>query len=133
MSDITRGSCCCGAVKFQFEGKPGFRAQCFCRKCQYFAAGGPQTFIMVEKANFKLTEGELSSFSYQADSGNSVLKEFCGKCGVQMFSHVESFPQGIAIVAGTLEDPSKFPPRSVNWTQAAPAWAHFNPDIPQNP
>jgi hypothetical protein len=86
---------------------------------------------MVPKASFTRNKGKTTRFSTEADSGNTVIKEFCSTCGTPLFSHVEMFPDSVAINMGALEDPSRFPPKSSNWTRSAPAWAQFNPDLKQ--
>jgi hypothetical protein len=76
-------------------------------------------------------EGELSDYCNTADSGNSMHRRFCPKCGTHLFSEAEARPHLIFVRAGTLDDPEIARPAMTIWTSAAPTWACFDPAIPR--
>lgn len=48
-----------------------------------------------------------------------------------MFSEAEPRPQQIVVRVGALDDPGQARPAGIIWTKSAPAWAAFDPDLPQ--
>ena len=131
MTEIITGGCYCGATRYQFTDRPKIRAQCYCRDCQYFYAGGPQTLIIVNQATFSLTQGTTRTFTLKSEAGNKVIKHFCNTCFTPIYSEIVEPPDSLVISAGSLDDPNAFPPKSSIWTKSAPNWAAINPDLPK--
>lgn len=124
------GGCLCGAVRFTVTAQPVLARTCWCRLCQHIGAGGP-TVNVVFPAEAVRIEGETRDFTSTADSGNSMHRRFCVQCGSHLFSTAESRPQVIVIRAGALDDPETARPSMTIWTESAPSWACFDPDLPQ--
>ena len=124
------GGCLCGAVRYAASAAPLTARICWCRVCQYFAAGNGSLNAVFARDSLTIT-GALSRWSSLADSGNHMRRSFCPKCGVQLFSEAEERPQLIIVRAGTLDDPSRVRPEGMIWTASAPAWAYLDPKLPQ--
>lgn len=125
-----KGGCLCGAVRYAARGEPvGVRA-CWCRVCQYFAAGNATINVVFPTESFSIT-GELRDYPSTADSGNRMHRRFCPACGVHLFSEAEVRPQLIIVRAGTLDDPAIAVPQAVIWTASAPPWARIDPALQQ--
>src|SRR3546814_17148177 len=62
-----------------------------------------------------------------------MRRGFCPECGTPLFSLAESRPHLSFIRAGALDDPDLLAPQAVIWTDAAPDWAHLDPDLPPSP
>lgn len=122
--------CLCGAVRITVDAEPIAARQCWCRLCQYLAAGNA-TVNVVFPANAVQVEGEVRWYRSVADSGNAMRRGFCPECGTQIFSASDARPNLMIIRAGTLDDPGLLAPQSTIWTAAAPDWAHIDPDLPQ--
>ena len=58
-------------------------------------------------------------------------RTFCPDCGTPVFSEAEPRPNIIIIRAGTLDDPEIGKPTGAIWTDSAPTWACFDPDMPK--
>jgi hypothetical protein len=126
------GGCFCGAVRYRIDAPVrGVRA-CYCRKCQYMGAGGPNYVAMAAKAAFQITRGEPRRHSAPADSGNDVARLFCGDCGTYLWSDSPAYDV-YPVRVGTLDDPSGMIPQVQIWTEAAQPWHHIDPDIPAHP
>lgn len=123
------GGCLCGAVRYETSAKPLMTRACWCRTCQYYAAGNA-TVNMVFKADAITIIGNLSDYASTADSGNSVHRKFCPHCGVQVISSAEQRPNFLVVRAGTLDDASQVQPEALIWTSSAPKWAYLDPSIP---
>ena len=124
MTPIT-GRCYCGAIRFRFAEPPVAARACWCRDCQYLAAGNASVNVMFARAGLTL-EGEPADYVSTADSGNTMHRRFCPTCGTHLFSEAESRPEVIVVRAGTLDDPGLARPSRYIWTASAPDWGHVD-------
>src|SRR5262245_55274861 len=95
------GGCLCRAVRYRATAAPIITRMCWCRDCQYFAAGNATVNVCFQTKSFTI-EGALSDYRSIADSGNVMHRRFCPKCGTPLFSEAESRPHLIFVRAGTL-------------------------------
>jgi hypothetical protein len=126
------GGCLCRAVRFSIAAAPLTARSCWCRLCQYLAAGNATVNVVFPSAALSVT-GATTDFASIADSGNHMHRRFCPTCGTAMFSASESRPNWVIVRAGTLDDPTLAPPQMTIWTAAAPTWACFDALLPQFP
>lgn len=123
------GGCLCGAVRYTIDAKPIATRVCWCRLCQYLGAGSGTVNTAFPTAAVEI-EGELRDYQSTADSGNIMHRQFCPRCGTQLFSAAEIRPQLVFVRAGTLDDPEIAEPQATIWAAAAPSWAVIDLDIP---
>ena len=83
--------------------------------------------LIVPKAGFKLTKGELKHFEVTADSGGKASRGFCANCGAPILSLVSSMPDVAVVKAGSLDDPTKFAPGANVYMSSAQPWAPVGP------
>lgn len=124
------GGCLCGAVRYSSTSKPILSRTCWCRVCQYLSAGGGTVNAGFVKADVTVT-GDLSDYESVADSGNTMHRKFCPKCGTQMFSEAEVRPNVLVIRTGTLDNPEEGAPQVTIWTKMAPSWACISETLPK--
>lgn len=126
------GGCLCGAVRIMIDAEPMAARQCWCRLCQYLGAGSGTVNVVFPTDAVTIT-GDVRWHASIADSGNAMRRGFCPQCGTPIFSMAESRPYQTIIRAGALDDPGLIGPQAVIWTDAAPTWAHHDPDLPHYP
>jgi len=124
------GGCLCKAVRYKVTAAPIATRMCWCRVCQYLAAGNA-TVNTCFPTNAITIEGELTDYRSIADSGNVMHRRFCSKCGTPMFSEAESRPHLIFVRSGTLDDAEVAQPAATIWVSSAPSWACINEDLPR--
>jgi hypothetical protein len=126
------GGCLCGQVRFSIEAEPIGARMCWCRDCQRIASGSATVNVLFPEEAVRFT-GEITAIERTADSGNTVERGFCPKCGSQMYSRTIN-PGGapIRIRAGTLDDPELMAPQAIIWTDSAPSWAVLDPALPHH-
>lgn len=123
------GGCRCGKVRWESSEPPIVTRVCWCRDCQYFAAGNATVNACFRTAALKLI-GETTDFVSVADSGNRMHRRFCPSCGTPLFSEAESRPHLIFVRVGSFDDPNLANPAMTIWTASAPPWAAIDRGLP---
>jgi hypothetical protein len=123
------GRCFCGAVRFQFDRPPIRTSACWCRDCQYLSAGNASINAIFATAGFERT-GEISTYVSTADSGSTMRRSFCPKCGTPLFSESTDRPDVMVVRGGALDDPELARPARFIWTASAPSWGYVDASLP---
>lgn len=105
---------------------------CWCRDCQYFAAGSGTVNVVYPAASLEV-EGEIREIVSTAESGNTMRRHFCPNCGTPLFSASDARPHLVIVRAGALDDPSAIKPSMTIWTDSAPPYACIDASIPSTP
>lgn len=121
------GSCLCGTVSWQFDGKMGSMTHCHCSMCRK-AHGAPfATYVDTETEHFSWLSGEDCIVPYAASP--EYVRAFCGNCG-----SVVSWSTGkesIAIPVGCLDnDPGIRPTEHIFVDSKAP-WHVIEDELPK--
>lgn len=124
------GRCYCGDIHFEAEGDVGARLQCHCRECQFLTGGGPNVTMAMPKAGFRITQGATTAFT-RTDFENPVTREFCARCGTQVFTRSPRMPEHVMLKVGTFDDPAMFeqPSAAIYLSEAQPFHA-VPPGVP---
>jgi hypothetical protein len=123
------GGCRCGAVRYTASAEPIATRVCWCRDCQFFAAGNATVNLVFSAASVSIT-GPLRDYCSRADSGNQMHRQFCSECGTPVTSASEARPHLIILRAGTLDNPEIARPSLTIWTDSAPSWACIDQAVP---
>ena len=95
-----KGSCCCGAVRFEIAGQPSMMGTCHCTRCR---KAGASVFVFVEKEQLLWISGRDRIARYQPAPPYKYERCFCGTCGTalgELTSENDSFP----IAANAFDD-----------------------------
>ncbi|MGH6785779.1 MAG: GFA family protein [Novosphingobium sp.] len=126
------GQCLCGAVTLAIESDPIGARTCWCRDCQKFAGGNGTTNAFF-RADSIAHAGELSWYESTAASGNTTWRAFCPTCGSHVFTKGSGAPQLCGVRVSMFDDSDLIAPQAVIWTESAPKWAAFDPNLPHFP
>ena len=122
------GGCNCGSVRYALRGKTLGVAACHCTSCRR-QSGSAYSVNLVVLANAMDVQGELSSYTdTDTESGQPVIREFCGQCGSPIRSRPTASPAIVVVKVGTLDAPDAFAPKVHIWTRSAVAWAAIPDD-----
>lgn len=116
------GGCLCGAVRYEFGGRPRIAVTCHCRACQHVSDGASTYVMIVTRSDLAVVRGMAKAHWMGADSGTRVTREFCEACGRPLFARNEKTPALLAVKVGSLDDPSDFRPQIEMWTASAQPW-----------
>lgn len=126
------GRCACGAVEIRIRGKALAVRQCWCRRCQQIAAGGPTHNAVFRAADIGI-EGPTASHDYVADSGNILTRTHCPACGTPILGGSSARPDMRVVRLGVLDEAHGLMPTVAIWTSEAPPWALLDPALEQYP
>lgn len=129
---MIEGGCRCGAIRYRVVDEPLTVRQCWCRDCQYWACGNASLNLIVRRDALQV-QGTPLQYESLADSGNHMRRSFCGACGSALFSESRENLDYQVVRAGSLDQPERFAPQAVIWTDSAPAWAVIDPALPAFP
>jgi hypothetical protein len=122
------GGCLCGAVRFRFGEEPIATRACWCRDCQYIAAGNASISAFFRTGSFEVT-GETTSHVRTALSGAHIRNRFCATCGTPLFAEDLARPDVMVVRVGALDDREIGKPHSTIWTGSAPSWGYIDPEV----
>ena len=122
---VHRGSCHCGAVRFEVEGPLDEVLDCNCTICT------KKGFLhwIVPPTRFRLLSGDLATYTFGTHTAKHT---FCARCGMHPFYHPRSHPDGIDVNVRCLATA----PRSLkviafdgqNWEANAASLSHKSRD-----
>ena len=95
MPQTLTGSCLCGQVHYEIEGKPRFMYECYCGKCRAASGASFVTNIIVDAASFRITAGKESLSVYE--SSPRKFRHFCSNCGSPIYSHGEKTKHVVSV------------------------------------
>ncbi|KAI1185037.1 Mss4-like protein [Nemania serpens] len=110
---MMKGSCMCGAVKFELTGEPLGTLICHCVPCRKCAGANGSTNLVVDPKDFHQT-GETRSWSRKGVSGQDVVYNSCTTCPTIVVVRAVSMGGKLIVKTGLLDsraDIERHPPR----------------------
>ena len=133
MSDVLlRGSCLCGAVRYELTDAPFWSHVCHCSRCRKIT-GSPfaaNAFVPLESLRYVAGEEELGS--YKVPEAERFSHTFCTVCGSPLPSPNPSKSR-VVIPMGSLDDDPGLSPKAHIWVDSKAAWDVIADDLPQHP
>ncbi len=101
-TELTRGGCLCGGVRYEIEGPLRDIVACHCSQCRR-TSGHYMAATNAPRSAVRLTASDTLRWYRSSDAAE---RGFCARCGGNLFwrmlpPHVET----ISIAAGTLDGP----------------------------
>jgi hypothetical protein len=124
---MIKGSCCCGAVRFELTETPAMMGTCHCSRCRKV---GASTLVFVKADTFRLLEGDESISTFKAQPPYQYDRCFCSVCGTalgEVLSTSESFP----VAANCLDDEIAIENQFHEFVCEKPSWLHIGDQAKQ--
>lgn len=98
-----KGSCLCGAVRYEIRGPIDRTSNCWCKMCQkqHGAASGP--YANVASSDLHWVQGAELIARYASSPG--VERTFCKVCGSTLTWQADSHSARNAVTLGTFDTP----------------------------
>lgn len=126
------GGCSCGAVRYSLLLSPIFVNCCHCTWCQRESGAAFAVNAIIETSNIKLlSKTEPIVIDTPSASGRGQKMHRCPICKVCLWSNYDGMGEVLgAIRVGTLDCPSRCPPRAHIYTSTKQKFVILNHDIP---
>jgi hypothetical protein len=96
-----RGSCLCGAVRYEITGDMGPVSLCHCSRCRKANGSAFLAGAQVNPEEFRFVAGVQSLGDFESSPG--VHRIFCRNCGSPLISRRPGPPEVIRVRIGTLD------------------------------
>lgn len=123
-----RGSCHCGAVRYEIDALASPIGHCHCRTCQKVQGAAFATTARVDRMAFRWTAGEDALTHYASTPGK--LRHFCSRCGSHLMAEWTEQPAVIVRVATLDDDPGQRPAVRI-WTSHEQPWTTETEALPR--
>lgn len=111
-----KGGCQCGAIRYEVSGEPQFAAICHCDDCRRSTGSAFATNVFVKAEDLKVVTGAPTSWEHPTDSGSTMTKQFCARCGSQLFGFSSRNTGMRSIKVGSIDDAGFVKPAVEVWT-----------------
>ena len=123
------GACLCGAVKFELTPPSLFCGHCHCSMCRRNHGAAYVTWLVAEKAQLNILQGEDLLTVYQSSSKGQ--RAFCGKCGSTLFCEIYERPNEVDIPLANMDGPVDLDPQFHVFSDDAVSWSCPADDLPR--
>ena len=123
-----RGSCLCGAVRYELDGGAMFINHCHCSMCRKVHGAAFGSFLHADGTRFRWTAGEPLVRRYDSSPGNQ--RAFCSMCGSNL-PVLEEGGTHVIIPAGTLDDDPGLRPLVHFHVASKAPWHEITDDVTQ--
>jgi hypothetical protein len=129
---VASGSCACGRVQFELEGRPAVMMHCHCSRCRQ-ARGTPHATNLAWKLDaLRYTEGESLLTVFDLPGAQYFGTTFCAHCGG--FVPRRSVGRGWAVVpVGSLDSDPDITPKAHQFVASKSPWFDITDGVPQFP
>ena len=127
---MIRGSCLCGAIRYEADAQPLAAWCCHCQRCRKArgSAFAPNLFVPIDSLRF--VAGEEHIRSYKVPEAERFTHVFCEHCGSSLpFRNVA---RGVAVIPmGSLDDDPGLAPQAHIFVGSKASWHAIRDDLPQ--
>lgn len=128
---MLRGSCLCGAVRYEIGGAPRLMYHCHCETCRKANGAARATNMLVATAEFTVVAGREQLTAYESSPGKR--RWFCGRCASPLYSHADATADVLSVRCGTLDDDPGLRPAAHFFVASKAPWSEIADDLPQVP
>lgn len=96
-----KGSCLCGALRYEVDGDIDGVWMCHCSNCRKTSGGMGLTIVIIPRARFRWLAGEDHRVTYAVRPTYSITR--CKTCGTPL--PAEEDEKTVYLTAGTFDDP----------------------------
>lgn len=130
MNQPYRGSCLCGAIRFEADGFSPHNGNCHCRMCRKFHGAAYSTFAEVARDQFRWTRGRKLLKAYIA--ANGTTRRFCSNCGSSLtFAAAGADDSVVEIALACFDDPVPIRPDAHIYLAHGADWARPDDALPK--
>ncbi len=126
---ILKGSCLCGAMKYEATGEPQRFFHCHCSRCRKATGAGHASNLFLQPATLKWRAGEDQFRSFKVPEAKRFTNAFCATCGSRMPRQVKD-TDAVIIPAGSLDDEAPLQPQARIFYESRASWSCDARELP---
>lgn len=129
---VTSGSCACGAMRFELDGRPLRMHHCHCGRCRHARGGAHATNVIYKLDALRYVEGEGLLADFDLPGAEFFGTSFCGRCGGAMPRR--SPTRGVVVVpVAALDTDPEIHPVAHQFVESKAPWFDIHDGVPQFP
>lgn len=129
MSDVIRGTCLCGTIRFEAELPSKFCAHCHCSNCRRAHGAAFVTWVGFSTSQFRITAGESDLQNYHTDT--DAKRGFCTKCGTTLFYSGPRWADEVHVTRASIEGEIDKAPSAHVYVDHSASWWTIEGGLPQ--
>ena len=126
-----RGSCLCGAVRYEAERPVVWAHLCHCGRCRKTRGSAFSANAFVPLAAFRFVQGEEQVRSYRPPGAERFRHAFCATCGATLPFRIEARGLVLLPMGGLDDDPGR-PFDAQLWVASKAPWWPLDASLPQH-
>ena len=104
-----KGSCLCGAVKYEVTGEPKRFYHCHCSRCRKVTGTGHASNLFLQPATLTWLSGEVQIRSFKVPEAKRFTNNFCATCGSRLPRQAKDadmvmIPAGSVVISASMFD-----------------------------
>jgi hypothetical protein len=124
-----RGSCLCGAVRFEVTGELEPRSFCHCTTCKRISGGVGTANARARSDSIRILAGRELLRTYQPEEGSA--KTFCSACGSNLFGAGWPESEFTSVRLPAIDTPFEGRPTQHIFTRSVAPWETLPDDCLQ--
>jgi hypothetical protein len=125
---MVRGSCLCGAIRYELDDPGIVINHCHCSMCRKASGTAFGTFLHIPLAHFRWVSGEDTVKVFEKTPNNP--RAFCPACGSRVPS-IEAADDHVIVPAGGLDDDPGLRPAVHIFVGSKAPWYTLSDDLPK--
>ncbi len=117
-----KGSCLCGAVKYEAAGEPKRFYHCHCSRCRKATGTGHASNLFIQPGVLKWLCGEEQIRTFKVPEARRFTTSFCATCGGRLPRQAKG-TDVVMIPAGSLDDPAPIKPQARIFSGSRASWS----------
>jgi hypothetical protein len=124
-----RGSCLCGAVKYEVSGQAQRFLHCHCTRCRKATGTGHASNLFLQPATLTWVSGEDQVRAFKVPEAKRFTNTFCATCGGRLPRQVQGADM-VLVPAGSLDDEPPIAPQARIFHGSRAAWSCGGDGLP---
>jgi len=124
-----RGSCLCGAVKYEARGEPRRFYHCHCSRCRKATGTGHASNLFLQPGALAWLAGEERIRAYKVPEAKRFTNTFCVACGGRLPRQAAG-TDIVLIPAGSLDDDAPIAPQARIFYGSRARWSCGGDGLP---
>lgn len=129
---ILKGSCLCGAVKYEVAGEPKRFFHCHCMRCRKASGTGHASNLFIQPGRLRWLSGEDQLRAFKPVDARRFTNTFCATCGGRLPRQAKA-SDIVMIPAGSLDDAAPIKPQARIFSGSRASWSCTDDELPVYP